>query len=208
MRLTVEQQVGLFFLAALIVLAVMIELVEDWRPFETQLDYRTHFRSAVGIKVGDPVRLAGVEVGKIRKIALEGSQVRVDFYVVAGTDLRQDSVASIRQMNLLGGQFLGLDFGSPKSPPLPPDTEVPSREGASIDQLITNLERNQEKVFGNLSRLLEESKSSFLDAVVRLQSVARKVDEGEGTLGRLVNDPALYQELQSAVGDLQKVVGQ
>jgi phospholipid/cholesterol/gamma-HCH transport system substrate-binding protein len=36
MGMSTEQKVGLFFLAALILLAVMIELVEDWRPFEDQ----------------------------------------------------------------------------------------------------------------------------------------------------------------------------
>ena len=149
----------------------MIELVEDWRPFETQLAYHTYFRSAVGIKVGDPVRLAGVEAGKIRKISLENEKVRVDFYVVEGTDVRRDSEASIRQMNLLGGQFLGLAFGSPDSPPLPPGSAIPSREGANIDQLITHLDENQEKVFGTLGTLLEESRTSFVDAVSRLESI-------------------------------------
>ena len=39
MALSTEQKVGLFFLATLILLAIMIELVEDWRPFEDQYAY-------------------------------------------------------------------------------------------------------------------------------------------------------------------------
>lgn len=207
LQLSTEQKVGLFFLVALVALAVMIELVEDWRPFETQNDYRTFFQSAVGIKAGDPVRLAGVEVGKIRRITLEDGRVRVDFYVVGGTDLRRDTEASIRQMNLLGGQFLGLRFGTPGSPPLPPSSEVPSVEGTNIDQLISNLDRNQEKAFGTLGKLLEESRTGFVDAVSRLDSIARKIDQGQGTLARLVNDPQLYDEVTAAVRDLKTVVG-
>ena len=65
MKINTEQKVGLFFIVALIALAVMIELVEDWQPFEKQSKYHTYFTSAVGLKVGDPVRMAGVEVGKI-----------------------------------------------------------------------------------------------------------------------------------------------
>ena len=206
MTLTTEQKVGLFFLAALVVLAVMIELVEDWRPFETQVNYYTFFRSAVGIKVGDPVRLAGVEVGRVRSIRLEGPRVRVDFYVVSGTDVRQDSLASIRQMNLLGGQFLGLEFGSPESPQLAGGAEIPSVEGANIDQLITHLDQNQERVFGTLGHLIEESRTSFVNAVSRLESIAGKIDSGAGSLGRLVNDPTLYDELTLAVSNVKQVV--
>jgi len=205
MTLSTEQKVGLFFLAALVALAVMIELVEDWRPFENQVDYHTFFQSAVGIKAGDPVRLAGVEVGKIRRISLQDARVRVDFYVVAGTDLRQDSLASIRQMNLLGGQFLGLAFGSPHSPPLAAGSEIPSREGANIDQLITHLDENQERVFGTLGTLLEETKTTFVDAISRLDSIAKKVDAGEGSLGRMVNDPQLYEELSAAVANIKAI---
>ena len=94
MALSTEQKVGMLFLAALVALAVMIELVEDWHPFQKQVEYHTFFHSAVGIKAGDPVRLAGVEVGKIRNIALENHEVRIDLYVAEGTDVRQDSVAS------------------------------------------------------------------------------------------------------------------
>ena len=71
MALSTEKKVGLFFLLTMIALAVIIELVEDWRPFETQHDYRAYFQAAVGINAGDPVRMAGVEVGKIRRIGIE-----------------------------------------------------------------------------------------------------------------------------------------
>ena len=60
--MSTETKVGMFFLMALVALGFMIELVEDWHPFETQLEYHTLFDSAVGINTGDPVRMAGVEV--------------------------------------------------------------------------------------------------------------------------------------------------
>ncbi len=206
MTLTTEQKVGLFFLSALVALAVMIELVEDWRPFETQIPYHTYFRSAVGIKAGDPVRLAGVEVGKIQAIGLKDSRVRIDFYVIEGTDLREDSLVTIRQMNLLGGQFLGLEFGSAAYPPLPAGSEVPSLEGANVDQLISSLNRNQERVLGALGDFIEQNREALSGAIARLDNVTRKIDAGEGTLGRLVNDPSLYDEVQNAVSGLQEVV--
>lgn len=207
MAMSIEKKVGIFFLLALIVLGGMIELVEDWRPFETQHDYRTYFNSAVGIKVGDPVRMAGVEVGKIRGIGIEDSKVRIDFYVIDGTTVRNDAIAEVRQTNLLGGQFLGLTFGSDDSPVLPPGSEVQSRDGANIDQLITNFDRNQERVLGALGDLVEETREPLAEAARQVESIVRKIDQGEGSLGRLVNDPRLYDDVQVAVADLKAILG-
>jgi len=204
--MSTEKKVGIFFLLALIALGVMIELVEDWHPFEVQKDYRAYFNSAVGIKVGDPVRLAGVEAGKIKAISIEDNRVRIDFYVQNGTTIKDDSLAEIRQTNLLGGQFLGITFGTESSPDLPPGSEVQTREGANIDQLIANLDRNQERVFGKLGDLIEDTKGPLTDAVGQMRNIVRKIDQGEGTLGRLVNDPLLYDNVQVATADLKVIL--
>jgi phospholipid/cholesterol/gamma-HCH transport system substrate-binding protein len=206
MAMSTEKKVGLFFLATMIALAVMIELVEEWRPFEVQHDYKAYFKAAVGINAGDPVRMAGVEVGKIRTISIDDSRVRIDFYVVKGTRIKEDTIAMIRQTNLLGGQFLGLDFGSEQSRELPPGSTVQSREGANIDQLITNLDRNQERVFGTLGEMLEESREPFVDSITQFESIVRKIDQGEGTLGKMVNDPGMYDEVQGSAAELKEIL--
>ncbi len=195
MAISVEQKVGLFFLATLILLAVMIELVEDWRPFEDQYAYHAYFNSSVGLSAGDPVRIAGVDAGKVRDISIEDSRVRVDFYVNREDVLREDSVAQVRQTNMLGGTFLGVDFGSADSKLLPVDSTVQTEDSANIDQLISNLDRNQDRVLRPLGDLVDESREPLADAVKRLESIVSKIDEGQGTLGRLVNNPVLYDEM-------------
>ena len=195
MVVSTEQKVGLFFLVSLLVLGIMIELVEDWRPFEKQYNYRAYFKSAVGLKEGDPVRVAGVEAGKIRKIGLENSRVRIDFYVNDVNVVREDSLAQIRQTNLLGGVFLGLDFGSADRPVIPVGGEIRTQEGTNIDQLITNIDRNQDRVFRPLGDLVEDSREPLGEAIRRLEKIATKIDEGQGSIGLLVNDPGLYEQV-------------
>jgi phospholipid/cholesterol/gamma-HCH transport system substrate-binding protein len=206
MALSTEKKVGLFFLVTIFALALVIEAVEDWRPFETRSDYSAYFETAVGINAGDSVRLAGVEVGKIRAVGIEGNKVRIDFYVVDGTRIKEDSVAMIRQTNLLGGQFLGLDFGSDQAPNLPPGSVVKAREGVNIDELIVNLDRNQERVLGTMGEILEESRGPFVEAITQIESITRKIDQGDGSLGLMVNDPALYEEVQGAAANLQSIL--
>jgi phospholipid/cholesterol/gamma-HCH transport system substrate-binding protein len=195
MAISVEQKVGLFFLAALILVAVMIELVEDWRPFEDQYPYIAKFSSAVGLKVGDPVRIAGVNTGKVKKISIEDSHVRVDFFVNREESIREDTLAEIRQTNMLGGVFLGLDFGSPYSKILPVGSEVRTEDPTNLDQLITNIDRNQERVLGPLGDMVDKNNVPLTEAVNRLEKILTKIDKGEGTLGQLVNNPALYDEI-------------
>jgi len=207
MAISVEQKVGLFFLAALVLLAVMIELVEDWRPFESQYSYIAYFNSSVGLKVGDPVRIAGVDAGKITEISLEDSHVRVDFYVNREDAVREDSMAQIRQTNMLGGIFLGLDFGSPGSKLLPPGSEVRTGDPTNIDELISNLNRNQDRVLRPLGDLVDKSSEPLTDAINRLENIATKIDSGDGTLGRLVNNPALYDELLAMTTRLNLILG-
>ncbi len=188
MKINTEQKVGLFFIVALIVLAVMIELVEDWQPFAKQSHYHTYFSSAVGLKVGDPVRMAGVEVGKIDSISIDGLKVRVDFHVGETTQIREDSVAMVRQLNLLGGSFLGLDFGDPATAVLPSGSEVRSAQRTNIDELVTSLDKNQRQLFA------------------KMDNIVNKINNGDGLIGRLVNDDAMYEDLKSAVSSLRNVV--
>ncbi|MEJ2699222.1 MAG: MlaD family protein [Desulfuromonadales bacterium] len=208
MGLSTEKKVGIFFLLALVALAVMIELVQGWHPFQVRKAYHALFLSTVGLKVGDPVRMAGVEVGKVRSITLRENQVKVDFDVSEETTIREDSVARVRQINLLGGQFLGLTFGSPQSPVLPPGSSVRTAERVNVDQLITNLDRNQDRVLHALGQMVEETRKPLTQTVNRLESIAAKIDRGEGSLGRLVNDPHLYTEVEKTVAGFNKVVAE
>lgn len=206
MAMSVEQRVGLFFMAALILLAIMIEFVEDWRPFEDQYPYLAYFNTSVGLKVGDPVRIAGVDVGKVKKIDFEDNLVRVDFFVNRENSVHEDSVARIRQTNMLGGVFLGLDFGAPGSKVLPPGGKVRTEDPTNIDQLITNIDKNSNRVLSPLGDMVEDSREPLIEAINRLESIASKIDKGEGTLGRLVNNPSLYDEMTAMSSRLNQLL--
>ncbi|MBE0599238.1 MAG: MCE family protein [Desulfuromonadales bacterium] len=207
MAVSVEKKVGLFFLVTVVALGLLIEVVEDWSPFQKQIDYHTFFRSAVGLKAGDPVRMAGVDVGKVRRIALDDGQARVDFYVVEGTSIPSQVVAQIRRTNLLGGQFLGLETSDVAAGEWAPETPLPSEEGTNIDQLITNFDRNQDRVLKEIGDLVAEVRAPLTQTIMQLERVMHKVDQGEGTLGRLINDPVLYDDLTASVSDLKAIFG-
>lgn len=205
--MTPEKKVGIFFLLTMLVLGVTIEMFEGWDPFEEKRNFATRVRTSVGLSIGDQVRVAGVPVGKVTNISIDGEEVRVDFYVGEGVVLREDSTAAIQRTNLLGGVFLGLTFGEPTSKLLEPGSLVVARELASVEQLIDNFDKNQDRLLGGLADVVEESRSSFSESMTNIKDVTGKISRGEGTIGRLVNDPDIYDELKDTIASLKRISG-
>ncbi len=216
---TLERKVGFFFLVGIVVLSILLEIGEKWNPFENELKYKTYLSSITGLKVGDPVRLAGVDVGRITEISVLNDKVRLDFYVKPGTKIRTDSVASIRMTSLLGGQFLGITFGSPGAPLLPPGGTVTGRDVSNIDNIVDNvgdltkdtkvlindLNKNQRVVFGQISSILGENRKGIKTAVTNIASITSKFDRGDGSLAMLLNDKTLYRNTNEATANLKSI---
>ncbi len=221
MALSVEKKVGLFFVFCLVILGVLLEVGEKWNPFEQKIRYRTFLSSITGLKVGDPVRLAGVDVGKIDAITIVNNTIQIDFEVKPGTRIKTDSVASLRLTNLLGGQFLGISFGSPDAPLLPAGGTVKGKDVANIDiivdnvsdltkdakTLIVDLNRNQNEVMGKLSAMLDENRSTIRDAIANVDSITAKLDRGEGSLAMLLNDKTFYTNANETTAYLKDITG-
>ena len=216
---SLERKVGFFFFFGMMVLGIMLEIGEKWNPFEKNIRYSTYLTSITGLKVGDPVRLSGVDVGKIDVITIIDNRIRIDFQVKPGTRIKTDSEASLRLTNLLGGQFLGISFGSLTAPVLPPGGTVKGKDVANIDiivdnvsdltkdakVLITNLNKNQEEVMGKISALLDENRGNLRGAIANINSITAKFDRGEGSLALLLNDKALYDNANEATASLKKI---
>lgn len=219
MKLTQEAKVGLFFVLSLVLFGIMLEVGNHWKLFDRGVPYKVFLSSSTGLKVGDTVKLAGVEVGTISKISVLDDKVQVDFEVNPGTRIKQDSLAGIRMSNMLGGQFLGLSFGTPGSPDLPPGSTLKSSDSASVDmlldnvggltrdakQLIIDLNRNQNEVMTKISAMLDENRAAVHNSLTGLSSITAKLDRGDGSLALLLNDKALYNNVTELTGNLKQV---
>lgn len=209
---TTERKVGFFFVLALILLGAMLEIGEKWNPFDKKTPYKTYLTTVTGLKVGDPVRLAGVNVGKINSIKVLDSNVEIAFEVAPATKIKTDTVASLRLTNLLGGQFLSLSFGSAGAPDLEAGGTVKGKDSANIDiivdtvsdvvkdakVLISDLNRNQNQVMKKISLILDDNRANLADTIANFKSITTKIDSGDGSLALLLNDKKLYTTLSSA----------
>lgn len=212
MALSTERKVGIFFVISILLLGAMLEVGEKWNPFQKRVPYDTYLTTVTGLKVGDPVRLAGVNVGKINAISVQESNVKIDFEVTPETKVKTDTIASLRLTNLLGGQFLSLSFGSPSASLLPEGGTVQGKDSANIDvivdtvsdvvkdakTLITDLNKNQNLVMKKISVILDDNRANLADSIANFKSITAKIDSGDGSLAMLLNDKKLYATLSSA----------
>jgi len=219
MAFSTEKKVGFFFIIALLIFAVMMEVGEKWNPFEKNMMYKTYLSTITGLKVGDPVRLAGVDIGSIKEIKVLENKVEINFEVQRGTRIKTDTVASLRLTNLLGGQFLGLSFGSLQAPLLPEGSVVQGKDTANIDEivdnmgdltkdaktLITDLNKNQNEVMGKVSSMLDENRGNIRGAISNLNSITTKFDRGDGSLALLLNDKTLYNNTNATTANLKNI---
>jgi phospholipid/cholesterol/gamma-HCH transport system substrate-binding protein len=102
--------VGIAGLTALTALLVTAFNAEDMPFIGGGTSYAAAFREAGGIQPGNEVRVAGVKVGKVTGISLEGARVRVDFRVAdRSIELGRQTAATIRIKTVLGQKFLALE---------------------------------------------------------------------------------------------------
>lgn len=103
--------------------------------FGDEHEYRAVFTNVTGLENGNFVRIAGVEVGKIKGIAVNpDSTVTVDFTAEDSVKLTEGSRAAIRYDNVIGGRFLALEEGAGSSRILQPGATIPvDRTAPALD---------------------------------------------------------------------------
>ncbi|WP_156764344.1 MCE family protein, partial [Mycobacterium sp. E3247] len=122
----------------LLLITVSIVVVFAQMRFNSTNSYHAEFRNATGLKNGQFVRAAGVEIGKVKAVRLiEGGQrVRVDFDVDRSVPLYQSTTAQIRYLNLFADRYLELKRGDGEGADriLPPGGSIPlSRTSPALD---------------------------------------------------------------------------
>ncbi len=86
--------------------AIVVRLLPDGDLYRAELSH------SGGIRTGDKVRIAGLEVGKVTAVSAERDTVHVEFTLDEGVELTDDTVVEVKLESLLGQRFLGLTPGT------------------------------------------------------------------------------------------------
>lgn len=192
-------RLGAFILGTLAILAIGIFIIGSKKYlFTSTYALKTKFANVAGLQAGADVMVGGLQSGTIRSIDLPdkpGDQMTVVMQLNQSTRriIREDSQASIQTEGLLGNQYVAVSFGSADKPAVKDgDTiaSVPPLEMSELLDKANGLLGQGQAAMGNINQVAEH-----------LKSVSAKIDSGNGTVGALVNDKALYNNLdQTASG--------
>jgi len=228
MALSREQRVGLFFLGGILLFVGFIEATVGTGLFSRGYRVWAEFADVQGLTTGAQVRVAGVKAGSVREIRLEPGRVRVALQLQNGIELHEDALARLDFQALSGARFLTIDRGSPDRKLVAPDATIRSESAAGISQMVDELDKvggslreladslneNQDRLLKTVSEMLEENRSGLQQMVKNFGGITEKLNSGHGTLGKLLNDPALYDEvtmtmaaIRESFGDIRKVTG-
>jgi phospholipid/cholesterol/gamma-HCH transport system substrate-binding protein len=167
--------------------------------FSRRYELNARFERISGLQTGAPVWLAGRKIGyvsNIRFVRDTGEEVAIDVTMQIDSDyrdlIRTDSEARIGTLGLLGDKFVGITLGSQDNPELKPQEYVSTDNPIDFEELI----KRGVETFDDLA---EGGKS--------LKSIAAKIDSGQGTIGKLINDPSLYIDFTKIARYTEKISG-
>jgi phospholipid/cholesterol/gamma-HCH transport system substrate-binding protein len=157
--------------------------------------YYANFTEAGGIKASDEVRVAGVRVGKVKKVDLSGDHVRVEFLIDKGVKMGSSTGAEVKVKTLLGSMFLALD----------PKGDGQLAQGATIPQSRTKSAYDVVQAFSGLATRADEINVDQLRTSIDTLAQVTK-NTPESFKGALTGLSALSETIASRDQQLQTLL--
>ncbi|RJQ52681.1 MAG: MCE family protein [Nitrospiraceae bacterium] len=182
----VSVAIGIIFLAVLF--AGSIEQI-----FAPRAKLYAVFTDIKGLREGSPVWFSGVEIGSVKSISFtteSGIQVEMSVSAEALEFLKQDSRANILTLGLLGDKYVEITPGSRAAAGLRAGGTITGQTTVEIQDVV---------------RTGQESINRISDFVSILERILVKIESGEGTLSKLLNDPSVYDNLKDTTGELAEL---
>ncbi|WFB37649.1 MlaD family protein [Kiritimatiellota bacterium B12222] len=198
---TTEIVVGAFMFIILVVLLTVSIVISQNKFFEKSYHLSAMFQNIGGLKEGEPIFLRGVKVGYVENIRIpeEGTGVNVRMKFTRKITLYSDYEIYVEASSMLGGMRLVVDEGSPQF-----DVLTEEEMDALVGEPAKDVLREAAKVVEMIrSSLVDDGTLDSINVMVEnLADITGKISNGEGTVGRLVQDDALYEETMGLMGQL------
>ena len=223
-------RVGLFFILGLALTWVTFETLRGGKVFKDQgYNLIAGFTTLKELKDGDEVRMAGVKIGEVERTRLAGRRAEAVLRIDHRVKIKSDAAATIVMAGLIGTNYISIDLGTDAAPDLPDGAEIKTQATADLNSVMSqigDLGKKLETAIGDLSGalsggkdgktgiiakvdlLITENRENIGKATANLQEITAKVNKGEGTLGRLINDPKLHDELVTTLDEIKKGAGE
>jgi phospholipid/cholesterol/gamma-HCH transport system substrate-binding protein len=195
-----ELRVGLTVIIASLTLAVLIFVMTGSTGiFTRKILVRAYVDNAGGLRVGAPVRLEGVDIGNVTRIRVVHDPLRkltpVEIVMKITTKyedtMKSDCEVSMNTAGVLGEVFVDVDCRNAKGGPLASGAELPTRDVPQLQDVV----RASQGTLQNVDTLVK-----------RMDNILSYVQSGQGSIGKVIYDPALFNRANDMLIQLQEMV--
>lgn len=181
-------KLSIFTVFTIVITFALAGIIGKLSPFDNTYLIHAEFADATGILNGDPVKIAGVDVGKVVSFEVEGGEAVVTMEISHDVDLPENVIADIKFRNLLGQRILNLV--EPEDP-----STTPLQEGDTIPSSQTHPALDLSVVFNNLRPLIQSTNPEEVNIVARALLEVFEGREGDvakilGNVGEITHELA------------------
>lgn len=226
--MTKETKLGLFVIIVSGFFAAAIMLLGD---FTIERGYNIYilFSDIAGLPSKAQAKIAGVNVGKVRKITLKGDKAKLKVWIKMSVKIHSDAQARIIATGIIGSKYLELTTGSPDKPFLKEgDTIVgidpvsmdkmlsealesiqtmiesfKSRDGKNLGENLSETVANLKDITGTLRKAITAQEQKVIDIVSNVNSLTKKIDRLAGNLDGIVADGKT--DLRATIANLRSI---
>ncbi len=190
---------GVLVFVAIVALLALVFLMSGTTggPFTHKFLIRSYFENSAGLKVGGQVTLEGVTIGTVKAIRivperkLTPVEVTMKIPEKYASTIRQDSKASLVTQGVLGDTDVDIDSKAAVKGPIGDGGELSTNESPSLTDVI----KSSQGTIEQLNTIL-----------AKVNTLVDTISTGKGSIGKLINDPGLYDKAVGTVGQLQALV--
>lgn len=199
-EMTIELIVGTFMFMIVLALGYFTIVLGRANLFDKKYPLEVEFEDVMGLRKDDNVVERGMTVGKIKSLQLMEGKVRVLAMMDRPVRLKSDYQITVISTSILGGRNMEIKCGSEQAAALPVNVmpqgtkpfDLMAEAASAVHEIRQAL--NQGGILTNLEQ-----------AVASVKDISAKINRGEGTIGKLVNEDGIYNEFQGVAKDIRGV---
>lgn len=203
-------RVGLMVVLGLIVTVAVYRYVDERASTKSGYTVHAYFDDVQGLVTKSRVLIAGIPVGYISRIRLEGDRARVDLRVEGSVTLYEDAEIVLRSLSLLGERVLVIHPGTPGLPEIPDGGEIRvALEGVQTDDIlvtVNDIAQSVRRITTQLERVFGTD-----EAGDRMQGALRNLSDALENI-KVVTDEAgprvirIMENVEMATGDINEII--
>jgi len=186
-------KLGLFIIGGIAIFFLAIFIIgKQKNMFDPVFKLRTTFYNVSGLQVGNNVRFSGVNIGTVDQIRIiNDTTVLVEMLIKMNLlpFIKTDCEVGIGSEGLIGDKLLIISQGSYEAAIVKKGQRLNSSEPVEIDGIISSLQ-----ITANNAEIISQN----------LAEIMQKINNGNGTLGRLITDTSIAENLDKTVENLRK----